>query len=285
MRIMLATMCLNEMQWLPFLFKQHKDWPGLVSWTFVEGADFVYASANPALVSPAGLSTDGTSEWLAELAAAHPGLVTYIPYGLARNDDPSIGKVALRHAYMEVAARVKPDAMVMLDADEFYTYRDQAKVNGVFAGHPSIDSFIFLRREIWRPPALENDPLMTWEVTGGFWNIPCCHWWRWHPGMGYTNCHNTPTAPGRLLHINRLDLRSDPDAPQMVHLGFASILTYRHAKNRYYAQRGEASDPMRQWYVKSRRMFNIWRPGMPLPRGAKVSAYNGPVPEVFAATA
>ena len=35
MRIMLATMCLNEMQWLPFLFKQHKDWPGLVSWTFV----------------------------------------------------------------------------------------------------------------------------------------------------------------------------------------------------------------------------------------------------------
>ena len=52
MRIVLATLLLNEMEWLPKLYEQHKDWPGLCGWVFVEAADRVYANVNPEVDHP-----------------------------------------------------------------------------------------------------------------------------------------------------------------------------------------------------------------------------------------
>ena len=37
--IALATLALNEMEWLPLLWEQHRAWPGMVRWVFVEAAD------------------------------------------------------------------------------------------------------------------------------------------------------------------------------------------------------------------------------------------------------
>ena len=69
MSIVLSTLCLNEMEWLDKLYAQHKDWVGLEKWIFVESADRVYAETNPDMVSSSGLSVDGTTEFLRELAA------------------------------------------------------------------------------------------------------------------------------------------------------------------------------------------------------------------------
>src|SRR4051794_7463634 len=38
MSVLLATLCINEMEWLPRLYEQHKDWPGMAGWVFVEAA-------------------------------------------------------------------------------------------------------------------------------------------------------------------------------------------------------------------------------------------------------
>ena len=79
--------------------------------------------------------------------------------------------------------------------------------------------------------------------------------------------------------MKRLD--SDPDSPQMIHMGFASKLETRAAKNRYYEERGEKVDRKRSWYCDSRKAFEVWRPHMALPKGAKVISYTGPTPECF----
>jgi len=52
MSVLIGTICLNEMQWLPMLYEQHRYWPDLEKWVFVEGADRVYQQTNPELVSP-----------------------------------------------------------------------------------------------------------------------------------------------------------------------------------------------------------------------------------------
>ena len=79
-----------------------------------------------------------------------------------------------------------------------------------------------------------------------------------------------------------LDVRNRlPDAPQMIHLGYACDRVNRVAKIKYYEARGEAVDPKRKWYTESRAMWENWKPGMELPRGAKVIPYTGPIPEIL----
>lgn len=281
MSVLLGTICLNEMEWLPRLVQQHRHWPDVVRWVFVEAADSEYARINPELVSPEGLSVDGTSEFLRDLAATNPKVV-YIPHGVSHHSDPAKCKIPARQRYMDVAAEVGPQFLVVLDADEFYTYQDQERLITYMRRHPQYDSFIFPRRDIWRPPSIIDQPLMQYEVVDGFWGIPCCHWWRWGPGVCYKDCHNTPErADGTPLNSRRVYLHKDPGMPQMVHMGFAAERRMRAAKNRYYAGRGEAHDKERRWYVKSRKYFETWRPRTSLPNGAKVIPYNGPVPEVF----
>ena len=64
-------------------------------------------------------------------------------------------------------------------------------------------------------------------------------------------------------------------------MAFASEAVKRQAKHDYYKARGELLDRKRRWYVESRQAFSWWKPGDELPRGAKVTTYGGPVPEVF----
>lgn len=276
--VMLATLCLNEMEWLPRLWQQHRDWPELACWCFVEGSDRVYAEASPEMVDAHGLSVDGTTAYLEHLLE-ESDKVRHLVIDTVGGDDPAQNKCLMRQHYLDAAEEVKPEFLIVLDADEFYTKDDQKLILDWMRSAPKFAGYIFRRREIWRPPSLKDRPLLEHEVVGGFWDIPCCHWWRWRPGMRHDANHNTPfPAAGRVPMAKFVAV---PGAPQMVHLGFASRPKTRLAKNRYYAERGEAADPKRSWYVESRAAWVEWKPGDSLPRGARVSYYDGPRPEAL----
>lgn len=281
MSVVLATLCLNEMEHLPRLYAQHRNWPGLVKWVFVESADAQYVKANPTLVTGPGLSTDGTSEYLAGLAKQDPR-IQYIPLGLSQHSDPAQGKCMSRQQYLLAADRVRPNFVFVLDADEYYAWEAQSRVMQLMQSGKTHTGFLFRQRHIWRPPSIREQPLLQFEVAGGFWDIPHVRGWRWYTGLQYRTNHNTPELPGgqkldkRLL---RFDKRSG--TPECVHLGFASLGPMRAAKNRYYETRGEGVTDHRKWYTESRAAFETWQPGDELPHKARVISYTGPVPEVF----
>lgn len=297
---MLATLALNEMEWLPKLYAQHANWPGLVSWVFVEAADAVYRQANvyaeAGLVSRESLSTDGTTDFLRELAGKDSRVI-YLPHGVTENNaDPANGKCAARNRYLEVADTVRPDFVLVLDADEFYTHRDQAEGLRLATLDPGRrDGYCFRYRHPWFPPyhqpvyegLLPPYPVFfSQEVRGGFWAMQHCHLWRWSPGLRYSAFHMTPQTPDGVMLSQRMakleDLAYSPaDGPECIHMAFASSKKLREAKHRYYAARGEAADRKRRWYVQSRESWSTWTPGATIPHGAEVVPYAGQVPEVF----
>lgn len=285
MSVVLTTICLNEMEWLPKLWEQHHDWPELLHWVFVEGADRVYAQCNPELVTESGLSTDGTSEFLSELPF-RDRRVTYIPLGFCDDVDPAKGKRAARQRCLDIVNQWQPEFFIHLDADEFYTKEHQGRLLEIMRDLQGHDSFVFPKREIWHPPPIADAPLFAYEAIGGFWGIPCCHWWRWHPGLNHNDCHNTPSrADGKPLNITGVDVRDlrerYQDLPQMIHMGYAANAITRRAKVRYYEERGEKTDENRKWYVQSRAAWRRWTPGSKLPHKAEVVEYTGPIPECF----
>lgn len=275
----LCTICLNEMEWLPKLYEQHKDWDKLYKWIFVEGADSVYARCNPSLVSENGLSVDGTSEFLEQLAKQDDRIV-YIRHGLAESKNASQHKIVLRNRYLEyLDDYVNVGYLVVVDADEFYTHEAQRLVLEKIAKAPKdTTSFCFKQHEIWRPPSIQHRRLFSYEVSGGYWNVKHVRVWKHFIGMRYINNHNWPNAPnGRSLK----DTNYAYNEPTYIHLGFASARNTRIAKHNYYVARGEAKDPARKMYVECRNAFATWTPGKKLPHGAVVFSYNGPIPEAF----
>lgn len=279
--VFLASLVINEMEWLPRLWNQHKDWPDLEAWVFVEAADRQYAEANPLMVTSKGLSVDGTTQFLENLVE-QDSRVLYMPYGFSKGTGPALGKCGARQGYLDVAEHFKPEFVISVDADEFYTREHQQLVLDVMRREKDFDAFIFNRREIWRPPSISHEPLFQYEVVGGFWGIPCCHWWRWQPGMNHNHCHNTPhTKNGVPMNEKLFDGREHEGMPEMIHLGFASQKKTRWAKHEYYSRRGESRDRSRKWYVESRGAWFDHKIGMELPRDAKVVPYTGPIPECF----
>ena len=275
MKVALVTLCLNEMEWLPKLYEQHKDWPGLMQWVFVESADRVYAKTSPQLVSDEGLSVDGTTGFLRELANTDDR-VRHIPFGFCTHEDPALCKTQARQQYLNVLEDVRPDFIVVLDADEFYTLDGQEQmlyhIRHVSEGK---HMFCFNFTHIWHPPSLARSPLFAYEVVGGFWAMRHMKGFRWRPGLYYGGNHQTPTGPG---NWGKMRMYS---SPYCIHMAYASEIKTRAAKHRYYEARGEDRDRMRKWYVHSRHMFETWQPGYPLPRHAKVVPYKGPIPEAF----
>lgn len=287
MKIVLATLCLNEMEHLPRLVEQHRHWPGLEAWVFVEAADALYATSNSVLVSPQGLSTDGTTEFLSDLDCNNPN-VFHVPFdGLVSSDNVAQNKCAMRNAYLKLADDFEPHWIVVLDADEFYSHSDQRWINRTLAVlPPHSNAALFKQRHIWRPPSIADEPLMASEVVGGYWAIPHTRVWRWVRGMRHTTNHNHPHSPlGHSLatSVTRFDrvLRELPNLPQCVHLGFASNYKTRAAKHSYYVARGEGAGDGREMYVDCRNAWEQWVPGEKLPHGADVIPYRGPIPEVL----
>lgn len=284
--VMLATITLNEIEWLERFYIQHKDWVGLVKWVFVEGADIYYAKANPHLVSSKGLSTDGSTEYLEELSRKDDRIV-YIQHGFCQHENPAQGKCELRNRYLEVADKIKPTYIITADDDEFWSKANQIHCIEYMNKDKVKWAYSFRHREIWHPPSVSDEPLMKYEVVGGFWDILYCRGWRWIHGMRYVNNHNTPvTISGipmdRSLKDHRKRTLSNMVVPQFVHMGFASDPIFRKAKNSYYKERGEGITDHRKWYVESRDAFATWKPGDTLPRGAVVMPYTGEIPECFA---
>jgi len=184
MSVVIGTLCLNEMEWLPKLYEQHRDWPGLRKWVFVESADRMYQQANPELVSPEGLSVDGTTEFLKDLAKKDER-VEYVQHGFGTHKDKAQGKCEARQRYMNVANDVRPSYILTLDADEFYTYAHQeaidiATVENDVARAPK-HGIILGYRNIWKPPSLVGGNLFDWEIRGTFWKIVVCKIWKWFP--------------------------------------------------------------------------------------------------------
>ncbi|TXH16946.1 MAG: hypothetical protein E6R03_04685 [Hyphomicrobiaceae bacterium] len=293
MRVMLATICLNEMEWLPKLIEQHRDWPGLVGWCFVEGADPIYRRTNPETVSEKGLSVDGTTEFLEEFVRneKHIDHVSHIQcMNVPENGDQ--GKCYLRNQYLEwieddepFHKKETPDVIVTIDCDEFYTRDHQRRINEICeqqllpkdSGYTAI---MFKQRHIWRPPHTQNVenawdkivnrfeqsdqfnvvcdgrlPLLSQEVVGGYWDTPHTRVWKYLPGMRHSKNHNWPDLDGVYLtkSMLRCDLMSQADMPQCVHLGFASSVESRRAKHSYYVARGEGKEGGRMG--QKRRMY------------------------------
>lgn len=287
-RIMLATLCLNEMEWLPKLYEQHKNWPGVMGWCFIEAADRAYAAAAPDMVSAKGLSVDGTTQWLAQLVRDPEASVAVGSLGLVGDPAlPAQGKVTARNGYMKAAFECGADWIVVLDADEFYTLADQQRITEacVDARGP----ICYRQRHLWRPPFMrgEVEEPHVLEVVGGYWAIPHCRVWPYFPGMVYRKNHNYPELmsdrSGNALVDRMIRLEDDASAPQCIHMGFASEGPTRAAKHRYYETRGEGANDGRQKYVDCRRAWEEWTPGAQLPHGARVIPYSGPVPECFGA--
>lgn len=295
MRIMLATLCLNETEWLQLLYEQHKNWPGLVNWTFVESADITYARTSPDMVSKEGLSVDGTSEFLQSLSV-RDNRISYVPTGFCESGDPAQAKCIARQHYLDIANQVRPDIIVVLDADEFYTYRDQKAIvdlTKAFKGE-FYKAFLFRQRHIWKPPSLSAQPLsFRHEVVNGYWSVPHCRVWRWEPDVRYSRNHNYIESKSGMF-LNKRLFRADTlfrhqiltrmgslVIPQCIHMGFASKGENRKAKHEYYKARGEGVTDRRSMYVECRSAYETWKVGDNLPHGAKVIPYNGPIPECF----
>lgn len=282
----LCTLVLNEMEWLPLLYEQHKNWPKLLRWTFVESADREYAKANPEMVTDKGLSVDGTSRFL-ELLAREDDRVTYIPYGFSDSADPAQGKCAAREQYLRVNDEVSKTHHLryfyVLDADEFVTKEHQSDINDcMLRACSSYSCVMFKQRHIWRSPLMEDQPLMSYEAVGGFFDIPHCRAWKYQKGLRYRQNHNTPESPYGILlshRMKRYDKKSY--APYVVHMGYASSKESRMAKHRYYADRGERVDPKRSWYVDSRGAWFEYKMGDQLPNGEQIKVYDGVIPECF----
>lgn len=282
-RIALCTLVLNEMEHLPNLWWQHAEWPGAVRWVFVEAADKVYAETNPRAVSKAGLSTDGTTEWLDKTAKQYKDFVHHIKFGFSSAADPAQGKCAARTAYLKALEDIKPDYVIVVDADEFYTDQDQERILELCDGNPNYTATMLRQRHIWFHSA-STLPVFSQEVVGGYWKIPHCRIWKWFPGLSYARNHNWPqTSSGMLLNRFTRRLHTYDTAPQCIHMGFASTLESRQRKHNYYKQRGEGgpNDLKRRMYIDCRNAYETWEESKPLPHGARVIPYTGPVPEVF----
>lgn len=285
MKIALATLCLNEAEFLEKSYAQHSNWPGLVSWVFVEGADRAYAEANPILVSPEGLSVDQTCPIITSLANKDAGRVRLIRHGWMEDAKVDQAKTRGRDRYLDVLEDVKPDFFIVLDADEFYTREDQERINERLAQDVKSDYLCwrFTQRHIWRPHSIRSGPLFNLEVRGGYWAVRHVRVFRWQPGLRYKTDHNYPQSIGYspLRHVYEGSLNHDQD-PHCIHLGFARNAENREATNRYYVQRGEATDNRRSAYVQCRKAWEYWKPnGKKLPQGAHLVSYPGPIPECY----
>lgn len=287
MRVMLATIALNEIEWLPKLVEQHKDWPGLCGWVFVEGADKRYAEVNPGMVTAEGLSVDGTTSFLSRTCSTEN--LIHVRGGISSGFARDQNKIPLRNRYLEEADRLRPDVIVQLDCDEFYTRKDQEAINLMCGIHlQGYNAIMLKQRHIWRPPVLANPSnLLSQEVVGGYWQVPHTRIWRWIPGMRHRRNHNWPETEGGYLTRNmlRVDLMRG-DHPQCVHMGYASSIRSRSAKHSYYVARGEGQElgrvgRRRRMYLDCRSAWENWKPGETLPHGAEIIEYKGPVPEVF----
>lgn len=273
MTVVLGTLLLNEIEHLEKLYEQHKDWPDLAAWVFVEFCDRVYFNTNKDMVSKEGLSIDGTTEFL-EKISREDKRVKHIKMGVLDSDDPAQGKCRPRTEYLRISDTYRPSAVVVLDADEFYRKQDQEWINSIVSEMPYYDAFLTPHRDIWKPPSINE--LFKYEAVGGYWAIPHTRIWRWYSGLEYKRNHNFPEKFGRFLNENQKQL----SGIHRIHLGFASTLKNRQAKHRYYENRGEIIGK-RAWYTHCREAWEVWQPGDVLPHGGKVIPYRGFIPEVF----
>lgn len=291
MRIMLATLLMNEMEWLRAgLFEQHAGWPDTICWAFVEAADVTYAKTNPEMVTDHGLSVDGTTEYLRALAADRPGFVRHIQvgfFGAGTGGDPMHAKGEARNHYLRLADELEPDWIVQVDGDEFYAHEDQRRIVAYLAQFTTEPRppVLFRQRYPWWPSSSRDSGrhMFEQEVVGGYFSVPHLRVWPWYRGMRHLKNHNWPQLPDGSTSLRDRMVRMDriPTAPECVHLAFASSLKNRSAKHRYYENRGEALDPSRARNVACRAAWETWVPGEKLPNGAQVIPYTGSVPEVL----
>jgi glycosyltransferase involved in cell wall biosynthesis len=285
MRIALATICLNESEFIAKSYEQHSDWPGLISWVFVEGADRAYARANPGMVSHDGLSTDQTCPIITSLSNKDAGRIKLVRHGWMEDGNPSQAKTRGRDRYLDVFETVQPDFFVVLDADEFYTREDQLRINRLLEADTKKEYLCWrlTQRHVWRPHSIRSQPLFNLEANGGYWAVRHIRIFRWQSGLRYKLDHNYPQSasyrPLRHIYDGSTDHSQDPHC---VHLGFARSAQQREATNRYYVERGESNDGKRSRYVQCRTAWERWKPnGKRLPNGAYITDYSGPIPECF----
>lgn len=277
MKVALCSLVLNEEEFLSRNYDQHKDWPGLISWIFIEAADPLYATANPGMVETNGSSTDCTRTILEKLRNKDRRVV-YDQFGWMKTNNPAQAKTQGRDQYLNYLEDTRPDFFVVIDADEFYTYTDQQRINGLVADTNFL-SYRLRQRHLWRPPSLGENGRFEYEAIGGYWAVPHVRVFRWQSGLRYRYDHNYPQ--GKNYHPLQNLYEGTKSDPECIHLGFTRERVNRVATNKYYQERGEGKGDGRDKYVSCRASWETWQPGETLPAGAKVVTYDGPVPECY----
>lgn len=277
MKVALVTLCLNEMEFLECNYFQHRDWPGLCNWVIVEGADRAYARANPNSVSEYGLSTDGTSYKMQELAK-QDSRVRVVHMGFLDHSNPAQAKATGRNRYMEELESIEPDIVIQIDADEFYPHRYQSAINDLVAEFSEYDCWKLRQRHIWYPPSLHGYRTQLLEVVGGYWGVEHVRIFKWQPGLCQPRDHNHPEVNGQFLSSQYSWRVGDPEC---VHYGFAKSAGPRISTHKYYVERGEGKERgyNRQMYVDCRAAWEQWEYGDLLPHRAMVIEYEGIIPE------
>lgn len=268
---------LNESEFIADNLRQHYDLFDKI--VIVEGADVHYPLDRTTM---SGLSIDDTAAIIQNFQTRHDpeGKITFIRHGIAGDGREGHGKCVLRNIYAQQLQDA--DIFVHLDADEFYTCDNFARIIAEMEASPKYCAFQYPSIHFWK-----NREQV---ITGGYYDIQHFRFWRvqrgWHYGYTELASHNFPRASnGHYLQRQGKRMRKrnftasaaglSHDLPFCHHFGFARSAQAIADKNAYYANRGEVAS--RPQTVDSRRAWFADE----LPEGLQVHKWNGGLPEVY----
>ena len=263
MKIALASIFLNEAQYLEASIRQHIGYCD--KWVLVEGADRRYPTRS---VSPNGLSTDGSSDLATRLAEENVKII-YIKHGWAAD------KCELRNRYAERLHDY--EIVIVVDIDEFLTYRSMELLLSQLKRLRGVGVVRIPHIHLWK----DANHL----ITGGYWDVPHDRAYRWCKGAIYSDNHNHPYVGSVLLRdmsTRCYNRRLCPaqggvthQEPFFLHYGNCKPPAAIEDKNKYYISRGE--DVTRPNTTRSRAAWFAEQ----TPSFLRVNRWVGPIPEVF----
>jgi glycosyltransferase involved in cell wall biosynthesis len=195
--IVLNGMPFLEMQLVNFS-SMNVDW----RWHIVEGLaelrhDTAWSLQNggycPDRFHKHGLSVDGTTEFLDEMARAHPGRVS-----LYRKQGPWDGKTEMCNAPLD---SMPSEALLwQVDVDEFWSPQTIEEVHRCFLNNSQIQAAKFACRFFVSPDCVLDN-------IGFYGNNPACEWrrvWRFKPGDHWVT-HEPPVLARN--HVDLFDVK------------------------------------------------------------------------------
>ncbi len=272
MNVTIGMIVLNEERFIRQNLKQHYLLADQI--IIVEGADRLFPKDH---VTCQGLSTDRTAKSI-QTFPDPDNKITFIQHGFTRASGAN-AKCELRDQYLQ---KTPDGVLVAIDADEFYRWKDFDHVISILRKDPRLDGVIVPQLHFWRNT--------TQFITGGYYDIPHCRFWRVRKGDQYNQNHNYPSRnnrpliKGRVKTLRRSLIRDNQGLscfapPVCYHYGFTRSEREMRDKSKYYENRGEKKSRPRTYKSRSSWFSSDAR----LSPGLRVYKCGGLLPEVLAA--